>query len=117
MHKEKKATINPQNKDYNKCFQYAVTIALNYDKIEINPERVSKVKPYIDQYDWSEINFPSHVGHWKKLELNNKSITLNVLYVPYGEKTIRHSYKSKYNLKCENRVILLMINKVKNGII
>ena len=36
--KNKKATINPQNKD-DKCFQYAVTIALNYDRIENHPER------------------------------------------------------------------------------
>ena len=32
------------------------------------------------------------------------------MYVPEGEKTIRHAYKSKYNLTCENQVILLMIN-------
>ena len=38
-----------------------------------------------------------------------KSITLNVLYVPEGEKAIRHAYKSKYNLTLENQVILLMI--------
>ena len=76
--KNKKATINPQNKDDDKCFQYAVTIALNYDRIENHPERLSKVKRFINQYDWSEINFPSHVGDWEKFELNNKSIALNV---------------------------------------
>ena len=43
-------------------------------------------------------------------KLNNKSIELNVLYVPEGEKTIRHAYKSKHNLKRENQVILLMIS-------
>ena len=89
----KKAAINSQSKDDDKCFQYAVTIALNYDRIGNFPERVSKVKPFINQYDWNEINFPSHVGDWKKFELNNKSIALNVLYVPEGEKTIRHAYK------------------------
>ena len=107
--KNKKATINPQNKDDDKCFQYAVTIALNYDKIGDHPERVSKVKPFINQYDWREINFPSHVGDSKKFELNNKSIALNVLHVPEVEKTIRHAYKSKHNLTRENQVILLMI--------
>ena len=92
--KKKKATINVKNDD-DKCFQYAVTVALNCDKIKKH---------------WSEINFPSNAGDWKKFELNNKSIALNVLYVPEGEKTIRHAYKSKYNLKCENQVILLMIS-------
>ena len=31
--KNKKATIKPINKKDNKCFQYAVTAALNYDEI------------------------------------------------------------------------------------
>ena len=104
--KNKKATINPQNED-GKCFQNAV--ALNYDRIENHPERLNNVKPFINQYDWTDINFPSHVGDWKKSESNSKSRALNVLYVPEGEKTIRHAYKSKYNLKRENQVILLMI--------
>ena len=36
--KNKWATINPQNND-DKCFQYALTFALNYQKIKNNPER------------------------------------------------------------------------------
>ena len=31
--KDKKATINLINKKSNKCFQYAVTVALNHEKI------------------------------------------------------------------------------------
>ena len=31
--------------------------------------------------------------------------------VPYGDKTIRHAYKSKYNLEHKNQVILLMISR------
>ena len=38
----------------------------------------------------------------KKFELNNKSIALNILYVPECEKNIRRAYKSKYNLTREN---------------
>ena len=38
--KNKKSTINPKNNDY-KCFQYAVTLALNLDKINIHPEIIS----------------------------------------------------------------------------
>ena len=29
--------------------------------------------------------------------------------MPYNTEETRHAYKSKYNLKCENQVILLMI--------
>ena len=107
--KKIKATINVENED-DKCFQYSVAVALNYDKIRKNHQRVSRVKKFINQYDWSGINFPSHVGDWKRFELNNKSVALNVLCVPYGEKTIRHPYKLKYNLKRKNQVILLMIS-------
>ena len=56
--KYKKATINPNNND-NKCFQYALTVALNYEKIKKDPQRISKIKPFIDQYNWKEIDFPS----------------------------------------------------------
>ena len=37
--KKKKIKINPKNTD-DKCFQYAVTAALNYDEIKWNTERV-----------------------------------------------------------------------------
>ena len=45
--KNKKSTINPNNNDY-KCFQYAVTLPLNFDKINNHPERISKIKPFIE---------------------------------------------------------------------
>ena len=48
--KKKKSTINPKNNDY-KCFQYAVTLALNLDKINGHPQRISKIKPFIEQYN------------------------------------------------------------------
>ena len=49
--KKQKATINPQNKKDDRCFQYAVTVALNHEQIKNNPERISKIKPFIDQYN------------------------------------------------------------------
>ena len=57
--KNKKTTINPKNKD-DKCFQYTLTVALNYEQFEKDPQRISKIKPFIDQYNWKEIDFPSH---------------------------------------------------------
>ena len=106
--KNKKSTINPNNNDY-KCFQYAVTLALNLDKINDHPERISKVKPFIEQYNWKNIDFPSTSKDWKKFELNNE-IALNILYVPHDTKKIEVAYKSKYNLTREKQVILLMIS-------
>ena len=110
--KDKKSTINPKNNDY-KCFQYAVTLALNLDKIKKDPQRISKIKPFIEQYNWNEIYFPSTSKDWKKFELNNE-IALNILYVPHYTKKIHVAYKSKHNLTREKQVILLMISNGEN---
>ena len=107
--KNKKAIINSKNMNDDRCFQYPLTVALNYGKIKNHPERTKSIDLFIDQYNWDEINFPSDQKDWKKFESNNKSIALNVLYVPHNTEKIRHTYKSKYNLKRENQVILLMI--------
>ena len=107
--KNKKATINPNNND-NKCFQYSLTVALNYEKIKKDPQRISKIEPFIDLYNWKEIDFSSQGEDWKRFESNNKSIALNILYVPHNTKKICHGYKSKSsNSTCRNQVILLMI--------
>ena len=62
-----------------RCFQYPVTVALNYKQIGDHRERISKIKPFIGRYDWKEIDFPSQGKDWKKFESNNKSIALNIL--------------------------------------
>ena len=80
--KDKKPTINPKNNDH-KCFQYAVTLGLNLDKINKHPQRISKIKPFIDQYNWKDVDFPSTSKDWRKLELHNE-IALNILYVPHN---------------------------------
>ena len=78
--KHKKATINPVNKNGNKCFQYAITAVLNYEEIKKDPQRKIKLKPFIREYDWEGINFRSEKDDWKKYEKNNITIALNVLY-------------------------------------
>ena len=50
-----------------------------------------------------------HQKDLKKLEQNNNTIALNILYVPCSIKQIRLESKSKYSRKHENLVILLMI--------
>ena len=109
--KDKKSTINPKKNDH-KCFQYAVTLALNLDKINDHPERISKIKPFMGDY-WKDIDFLSMSKDWKKFELNNK-IVLNTLYVPHNTKKIEIAYKSKHNLTREKQVILLMISNGEN---
>ena len=45
----------------------------------------------------------------EKFEQNNKTIALNILFVPYNAEKIRVAYTSKYNHMCKNQGILLMI--------
>ena len=106
--KDKKSTINPKNND-DKCFQYAVTLALNLDKIKKDPQRVSKIKPFIEKYNWEDIDFPSSSKDWKKFECNNE-VGINILYVPYNTKKINIAYKSKNNLTHERQIILIMVS-------
>ena len=105
--KDKKSTINSKNND-DKCFQYAVTLALNLDKIKRGSQRISKTKPFIDQYNWKDIDFPPTSKDWKKFEQNNE-IAINILYVPHNTRIKQVAYKSKQNLTCDKQVILLMI--------
>ena len=106
--KNEKSTINPKNND-DKCFQYAVTFALNLNRIDNHPERISKIKPFIDQYNWKDIDFLAMGKDWNKFESNNE-IALNILYVPHNTKKINIAYKSKHNLTREKQAILLMIS-------
>ena len=46
--KNKGVTINPKITNDNNCFQYAITAALNYQNIDHHPEKISKLKPFIN---------------------------------------------------------------------
>ena len=106
--KDKRSIINPKNND-DKCFQYAITVTSNRDKINRDPQRISKIKPFIEQYNWNGIEFVVTSKDWKKFEQNNELIAVNVLYVPHGTKKTSLSYISKHNSNREKQVILLMI--------
>ena len=111
----KRATINPKNKD-NKCFQYSITVALNHQNTENRPERISNIKPFVGKYNWKGIDFPAGIKDWKNFEENNKDVSINILCVPSNNtKTINLIYKSKYNRKRKNQVVLLMITDNKQG--
>ena len=76
--KDKKCTINQKN-TYNKCFQYATTLALNFNNIDKHHQRISKINPFIDNYNWNDINFPAA----KKIGINLKLIIKLQLLIFY----------------------------------
>ena len=100
--KNKKAARNSIKKK-DKCFQYAVAVALNYEEIKKDPKRITKIKPFINKYNWEEINFLSEKYVWKKFELNNTTIALNVL-----KEKIYPANVLKHNSNREKQVILLI---------
>ena len=68
---------------------------LNYEEINKDAQRITKIKSFINKCDWEGINFPSEKDDWKTFEKNYATITLIVLYVkkkvillliPTGEK-------------------------------
>ena len=94
-------TINTEN---NRCLQYAITVALHHKNITHHPERIANISPFINNYNWKDIEFPSYSKDWKKFEQNNKTIALNILFVPCNTTQIIHTYAyiSKYNSKRDN---------------
>ena len=111
--KDKKCCINQKNND-NKCFQYASTLALNINSIDKHHQSITEIKPFIDNYNWNDINFPAIKKDWNEFELNNKNVALNIPYVPFNTKKVEIAYKSKYNLIRDKQIILLMISNGEN---
>ena len=55
--KSKRATINPKNDD-DECFKNALTVALNHEEIGNNPQIITKIKNFINTYNWNDTKFP-----------------------------------------------------------
>ena len=106
----KKATINPKNEKDNKRFQWSIISGLNYNKIKKN---IWKKK--IENLKRVDIDLLSYQRDWENFEQNNTSVALNVLFVSYNIEEIKLAYKSRYNNKSKNHVILLMINDEANN--
>ena len=95
----KKATINPINDKENDvyCYMCAITVALNYQNIDNNPQRIPNILPHIPKFNWKDIEFPAEHKDYSAFEKNNNDITLNILYIPHNMEEIRQSYISKHN--------------------
>ena len=78
-----KCVLNPENND-NKCFQYSVTLSLYHEQIGKNYYGVPKIKPFINNLNWENINFPLQEQDFKTFEMNNKSVALNILFNPFN---------------------------------
>ena len=102
MDKNKKATKNLINKKHSECFQYTMTVALNHEKLKKDLQRIAKLKPFTNKYNSQGRNFPSGKDDWKKIQKNNLTIALHVLYAK----------KEKYILLMFQNIILIVKNKL-----
>ena len=74
---KKKAIINPKNLD-EKCFKWSVIAALKWEEIDRDHQRVSKLRRYEYEFDWSGMSFPVPTKNITKFEVRNR-IGVNVL--------------------------------------
>ena len=49
-------------------FQDSLDDALNYETIETHPEKKTKLKLYINKYNWEGVDFPAGSKEWQKFE-------------------------------------------------
>ena len=74
---KRKAMINPQNRD-EECFKWAIITVNRWMDIDSHPERVSSLREFADNYDWSGLEFPVSLKQIGKFEAKN-DISVNVL--------------------------------------
>ena len=73
----KKAIVNPHN-DHEECFKWSVIAS---EKVGMkDPQRVSNLRKFKDNYDWSGLEFPVSIKDIGKFETRN-NISVNVFSV------------------------------------
>ena len=73
----KKAIVNPHNND-EECFKWLVIAVENVGMKD--PQQVSNLRKFTDNYDWSGLEFPVSIKDIGKFETRN-NISVNVLAV------------------------------------
>ena len=68
----------------------------------------------IIKFERVDTDFLLYQRDWDEFEQSNTSIALNILFVSHNSEEIKLPYKSNYN-KRKNQVILLMINDEVNN--
>ena len=74
--KNKNATINPRNGD--DVFQYVATVTWNHEEIKRDPQRIWKIKLFINKYNKDGIKYPLNINDWKTFE--KKILHLSLMF-------------------------------------
>ena len=81
--------------------------ALHHEEIEKGPQRIAKLKPYVEQYNWGGVEFPMAMAKIAKFEKHNPDIAVNVLFAK--KQSIYIAHRSEYNAKRSKQANLLLI--------
>ena len=98
----KKAIVNPHN-DNDECFKWSVIAAENAGMKD--PQRVSNLRKFMDNYNWSGLEFPVSIKDIGKFETRN-NISVNVLAVEG-----RDIYIHRKGQRVGREINLLMVSK------
>ena len=98
----KKAIVNPHNND-EECFKWSVITAENVGMKD--PQRVSNLRKFMDNYNWSGLEFPVSIKDIGKFETRN-NISVNVLAVEG-----RDIYIHRKGQRVGREINLLMVSK------
>ena len=98
----KKVIVNPHN-DNEECFKWSVIAA---EKVGMkDPQRVSNLRKFTDNYDWSGLEFPLSMKDIWKFETGN-SISVNILAVEG-----RDIYIHRKARRMDQEINLLMVSE------
>ena len=76
----KKALVNVQGIRQEESFKYAVLAVLHYNDVDPkNRGRATKYVPYLNELNWSDIDFPFHLNQLEKFEKNNPTLAITVI--------------------------------------
>ena len=94
--------INPHNEG-EECFKWEVIAAKNVGMKD--PQRVSNLRKFTDNYDWSGLKFPVSIENIKDFEMNN-DISINMLLVEN-----RDIYTCRKGIRGPRKINLLLISE------
>ena len=73
---KKKAIINPKNLDL-ECFKWVVITAMRWEEIDRGHQRISKLKRFENNFDWTGVGFPVSFRTIERSESQNQ-ISINI---------------------------------------
>lgn len=113
----KRAIINVENKKDNKCFMWAI-LAAKFGKTDNHPERTSAYKNYLNEFDFSNLEFPLAVNKIRRFEEQNPTVSVHIYAISTsedGKKNEIYPLRLSETVKAEHFHLLYLQETVQNG--